>query len=229
MKHPATVLLSGGGVRSLVALAQARAAQAGESMVLLHVRDGLEACEARRRHVMAQAEHFQIGRVLTLDSPWLASRPWVRSGSAQGPTTSLRHDGRAGSGAHLLRPAHLAMTALTVAAELKAARVIWPMQACDGVAAATRLTEQVQLLMQTARLEAPHAPLLTMPLLQYTDARVVGLGGQLGVPWALAWSCRRSEQRPCGRCPSCQRRAAAFRDAAVHDAAARGEPVAATL
>lgn len=227
MKQAGTLILDGGGIRSLIAVAQTLRARPDQTVALLYIRDGREACEARRRHVLAHAEYHRIARVLVLDAPWLASRPWSKHG-----TSTLRDP--VATGVHapgLLRRAHLAMTALTVAAELRSSQVIWPVQAAagdgtgtgaganddDNNAAATRLTEQAQLLAQTATLEAPHTPGLSMPLLQLSDAQLISLGAQLGVPWSLAWSCRRDQERPCGRCPACLRRAQAFGEAGIED------------
>jgi 7-cyano-7-deazaguanine synthase len=50
---------------------------------------------------------------------------------------------------------------------------------------------------------------ISAPLAGMDKAAIVKLGRELGAPLELAWSCYRGGERPCGRCESCQRRAAA--------------------
>ena len=50
---------------------------------------------------------------------------------------------------------------------------------------------------------------LLAPLAGLDKSGIVKLGRCLGVPLELAWSCYRGGETPCGRCESCQRRAAA--------------------
>jgi len=51
---------------------------------------------------------------------------------------------------------------------------------------------------------------LTAPLAGLDKRGIVRLGRSLGAPVELAWSCYRGGASPCGRCESCQRRAAAM-------------------
>jgi 7-cyano-7-deazaguanine synthase len=55
------------------------------------------------------------------------------------------------------------------------------------------------------------------PLLTLSKAQIVRKGEQLGVPWALTWSCYEGGRRPCGSCDSCRLRARGFRAAHVVD------------
>jgi 7-cyano-7-deazaguanine synthase len=55
------------------------------------------------------------------------------------------------------------------------------------------------------------------PVIAKRKAEVVRMGGELGAPFDLTWSCYRSEARPCGACASCRRRAEAFAKAGVED------------
>ena len=57
-----------------------------------------------------------------------------------------------------------------------------------------------------------HAPFLAM---RKTDELRLGL--ELGVDYAHTWTCYRGEAAPCGTCPSCAERAAAFAEAGVTD------------
>jgi 7-cyano-7-deazaguanine synthase len=45
----------------------------------------------------------------------------------------------------------------------------------------------------------------------------VKIGINLGVDYALTWTCYRGEDRPCGKCGACVERQEAFREAGTRD------------
>lgn len=55
------------------------------------------------------------------------------------------------------------------------------------------------------------------PLIAMSKADIVRKGEELGVPWALTWSCYKGGDRACGVCDSCQLRLKGFREAGVRD------------
>ena len=55
------------------------------------------------------------------------------------------------------------------------------------------------------------------PFAAKSKADVLALGLRLGVDFARTWSCYRGQAKPCGTCPSCVERAAAFRKAGAPD------------
>ncbi len=55
------------------------------------------------------------------------------------------------------------------------------------------------------------------PLIAMSKADIVRKGEELGVPWALTWSCYQGEDKACGVCDSCQLRLKGFREAGVKD------------
>lgn len=55
------------------------------------------------------------------------------------------------------------------------------------------------------------------PLIAMSKADIVRKGEELGVPWALTWSCYLGEDKACGVCDSCQLRLKGFREAGVKD------------
>jgi len=61
---------------------------------------------------------------------------------------------------------------------------------------------------------------IVTPLVEMTKADIVRLGLEIGAPLELTWSCYQAGERPCGRCTSCQGRAAGFAAAGVPDPAA---------
>lgn len=55
------------------------------------------------------------------------------------------------------------------------------------------------------------------PFVKWTKADVVKKGLELGVPYALTWSCYEGGEKPCGVCGTCRDRAAAFAANGVPD------------
>ena len=51
---------------------------------------------------------------------------------------------------------------------------------------------------------------VALPLAEKDKAAVLRLGLDLGVPFEHTWSCYEDGPRPCGDCPACRERAAAF-------------------
>lgn len=58
---------------------------------------------------------------------------------------------------------------------------------------------------------------LRYPLIDKTKKEIIKLGGSLGVPFQLTWSCYRGGARPCSRCDSCILRAKGFKAAGIKD------------
>lgn len=61
--------------------------------------------------------------------------------------------------------------------------------------------------------------MLEAPFVSWTKAEVVKKGLELGVPYALTWSCYEGGEKPCGRCATCIDRAAAFKKNNAEDPA----------
>lgn len=108
-------------------------------------------------------------------------------------------------------------------------RLIYP--ASYGLASErlSRATERLLLIEQLAATTPPEAvgdPAavregsalhIETPLFDLSDQQVVELGGQLGVDFALSWSCRKDAASPCQQCRACKRRKAAFDKAGIED------------
>ncbi len=60
---------------------------------------------------------------------------------------------------------------------------------------------------------------IQQPLLGEDKAAVVALGAQLDAPLELCWSCYEDGAEPCGGCPSCRERDAAFASNGLEDPA----------
>jgi 7-cyano-7-deazaguanine synthase len=55
------------------------------------------------------------------------------------------------------------------------------------------------------------------PFVRKSKAEVLRIGLELGVDFAHTWSCYRGGAEPCGTCPTCVERAAAFRACGLAD------------
>ena len=55
------------------------------------------------------------------------------------------------------------------------------------------------------------------PVIGMSKGEIVRTGAALGAPFALSWSCYRSEDAACGRCDSCALRLKGFREAGIAD------------
>ena len=197
------MVLSGGGVRSLVALAQVLARPERVRVTLIFVHDGRDAAGRRLEHVHRQADHYQVRRVDELRLPHLFGGDKART--ADGLPE-----------AKLSTPA-LLLAGLGHAAAQRAEALTWPLACQAEPGAVARAMEQRVLCSQLVGVEFDDVPRVETPLLRYTDRQVVELGAGLGVPWDVAWSCARGGASPCRTCPACRRRSAAFRSAGVVD------------
>jgi len=207
-----TCILTGGGLRSLVAMARELALPQRPRVALIYVHDGRENGTARLEHVRRQADHFSLRQVINLHLPRDARQP-----------EAARSTNEDFSIAPMLRP-RMVMAALAEAMRMQAERLIWPAQFNADFNVIGSVTEQLVLLRHLADLEAqsPHTsaalnPVIETPLLELTDRQLVELGVQLDVPWHLAWSCLLQGDKPCRVCPGCRRRHAAFNAAGVID------------
>lgn len=64
-----------------------------------------------------------------------------------------------------------------------------------------------------------HQLRIEAPFVNMNKADVVRIGLELGVPYALTWSCYEGGEKPCGKCGTCLDRAAAFAANGVEDPA----------
>lgn len=204
MEHKTHLLmLHNGGLRSLVASALLGSDEPRPRLTFLSIDDGREARGTRRRHVRAQAQAMGVTRVTELSVPHLFGHGYGRAPDG-GPMGTLT------------RPQML-LAALAEARHQQAQAVVWPVSVNADAKQGAQATEQAILCQHLAEAEATEQPRIETPLIEMTDQQVIELGGQLGVDWALAWSCIRPGDKPCLACGGCRRRAQAFDSAGVAD------------
>lgn len=187
-----TLILNSGGLRSLIATAMHLCGAEPGKVMLVHVRDARAAGLVRAERAKKQAAHFHIPTVI--DSPASPADMFVKP--------------------------RILLSAIAEAIRVKAQRIIWPAQCDAGEDGMMRTTEQLVLVQHLAQLEHADLPEIDTPLLELSDKQLIELGGQLDVPWKLAWSCQHAGDQPCGACDPCRRRRRAFESAGIVDPAA---------
>jgi 7-cyano-7-deazaguanine synthase len=82
-----------------------------------------------------------------------------------------------------------------------------------------RAFEQMANLATKAGVEGRSRIKIHAPLIRMTKAAIIKCGLELGMDYALTWSCYdpRPDDRACGRCDSCQLRLKGFKEADVTD------------
>lgn len=201
-----TMILSSGGLRSLVATALITSELEPELLVVLHYQKRQANARKLGGFVEEQAEHFQIAQVVRSEMASLipSSGQSVRDDNAPEPVT--------------FHQAQMLIAGMAQAIEFGVKRLVVPWQ-CNAVyEKVARLTEQITLVSHIAELEYDKLlPEIHVPILDLTDRQLIELGGQMQLPWHKSWSCRHAGDEPCGGCPACVRRAQAFKEAGIHD------------
>ncbi len=184
-----TMILTSGGLRSMVGTALVVSEQTPNKIALLNIMDERPTASIRRDQVHEQAAYFGIEEVQHLDLI-------VPGALKYGP---------------------MLMAALSMAIEIGAERLCWPANSGGDFAAISVVTEQTILLRHLAQTEARNPPIIDTPLIEMSDRQVIELGGTLNAPWEMSWSCEMYGAKPCLACGGCRRRHAAFESAGVVD------------
>ncbi|RKY32151.1 MAG: 7-cyano-7-deazaguanine synthase QueC [Candidatus Omnitrophota bacterium] len=58
---------------------------------------------------------------------------------------------------------------------------------------------------------------LETPLLYLSKSQIIKKGIELGLDFSITWSCYKSGEKPCGKCPSCRLREKGFKEAGIPD------------
>ena len=191
MPDAPSMILSSGGIRSLIAATMASSRQ-GSKVILLHLLDDRPNAKIRSQFIQRQAKHLAIQEVIE-------TKP-------RRPKTKHRDTDHQPATAGPLARSRVLIDGLAQAVASGAGTLIWPVQANGDFDLAARLIEQTVLAHDMAQLEHPAPPKIDTPLLELGDQQLIELGKQLNLPWELAWSCLRQLERPCRMCDGCHRR-----------------------
>ena len=207
-----TVILSSGGIRSLVAMGLTLDETDPQRVTMVHVDDGRP---SRRRCADAaarQAEAMGVGKTAELSLTHIHGRGGSRD--AEGEPRPVLH------------APQVLLAAVGFARRHQASRLVYPASYGLDPEPLSRATERLLLIEQLARDEAiapdseideAPTPTIDTPLFELTDPQVIELGGQLGVDFALTWTCREDAPHPCQACRACRRRKTAFERAGLAD------------
>jgi 7-cyano-7-deazaguanine synthase len=107
--------------------------------------------------------------------------------------------------------------AIGYAINLKYDEVLYGAHAGDHTVYPDCRPEFVQALALAGYLADWHHVQLRAPYVSLTKGDICLLGTSLGVPYELTWTCYQGDEKPCGKCGSCDERADAFKFAGVPD------------
>ncbi|MEX2672894.1 MAG: 7-cyano-7-deazaguanine synthase [Phycisphaeraceae bacterium] len=202
MAQSRIVVLNGGGLRSLVALATVANRQ---RVATVFVHDGRLANDYFHQAAADQAKHFKVDRMVELAMPHL--RPPATAKTLEKPQNYAP-----------LASAQMIVAVAGVAAQTSAEQLIWPVQPSadhDPMAAVSESLMIIEDLVHTT-LNSTTLKIET-PLLEMTDRQLIEIGHQMDVPWQLARTCIADRRDPCHSCWGCYHRRKAFEDAGIED------------
>jgi 7-cyano-7-deazaguanine synthase in queuosine biosynthesis len=212
---PRIMVLTNGGVRSLVTTAMVLSWPEPMAVTLLHVVREQPAKDARLTAVRQQAAHFSKCKLIEIEEPISRIEPLaLRGKAAKEPAVTPV----AASPLPVMRLLTLAMVHATL---MQATRIIWPVSFNGDFSEISRATEQTVLTRHLASIETGNPPIIECPVMDLTGRQIIETGTQLNVPWELSWSCEREGEEICGRCGGCRKRSAAFDAAGVEDPCAK--------
>jgi len=193
MNPPTTLVMSSGGLRSLVATATV-AKTAHPALLFIH--DGRAGEKSYYRAFLDQADHFEIKQRIELQLPHL-------------------HAGGGGTGGEdrQIQPlAHLQMLTVAAgqAAKLGTGTLIWPVSVGEHFDTLAAVAESLVLLEHAVQLETGKSLKILTPLIELSIRQVVELGRQMQLPWQLTRTCTTAAEKPCEACAACLARAEAF-------------------
>lgn len=191
MNPPTTLVMSSGGLRSLVATATV-AKTAHPALLFIH--DGRAGESLHHRAFLGQADHFEIKHRIELQLPHL-------------------HAGGTGGEDKQIEPlAHLQMLTVAAgqAAKLGAGTLIWPVSVGEHFDTLAAIAESLVLLEHAVQLETGKSLKILTPLIELSLRQVVELGRQMQLPWQLTRTCATAAEKPCEACAACLARAEAF-------------------
>jgi len=222
-----TIVLSGGGIKSAVA---ARAVERAGERVLLHADFGQAAAAAERRAVEGLAGTLPETRVVPIElshvgglsKAWGIASPGRRGSSERTAGTPLPVNAARGLVFTLLSAGVQAAVQLGsrrvvigLSRLVDGAHVGWPVPA--GRPDGHREMLHALNIMLVAMRPAGDGVQVEAPLLDLCYAEIIKLGVHLGVSLEHTWSCGQSGSDPCGTCPRCRARSAAFVEARLVD------------
>lgn len=113
------------------------------------------------------------------------------------------------------RNATMLMAAAGVALAVGASRVVTAVHSGDHAVYADCRPEFIQAASLASLLGAGIS--ISAPFVDITKTDIARLGGEIGVPFGLTWSCYNGGDLHCGKCGTCYERREAFEEAGLKD------------
>lgn len=113
------------------------------------------------------------------------------------------------------RNATMLMAAAGVALAVGASRVVTAVHSGDHAVYADCRPEFIQAASLASLLGAGIS--ISAPFVDISKTDIARLGGEIGVPFGLTWSCYKGGDLHCGKCGTCYERREAFEDAGLED------------
>lgn len=210
----AIVLLSG-GMDSLVTAAIAR--QEHEELYFLHFCYGQRTQNKELACFRAIAQHYQATAAKVIDYHWLAE---IGGSSLTDSSLDIVTDTPSGIPNSYVpfRNANMLCAATAWAEVIKATAIYIGAVEEDASGypdCRQSFFEAFARLIREGTIEADMQ--IKTPVLHLSKKEIIQLGKSIKAPFELSWSCYCSEERACGKCPSCLLRLKAFAEAGLND------------
>lgn len=223
--RPDTLILTAGGLGSLVALAMDRVRRdrgdrPGKAPGLVYVHDGREAGRKQLEHARQMADYFGVVSVFDLALPHL-----------HGPAGGLNPMRGADGTTHAPSAApQILLAAAQLAERLGSSRIVWPVHCGEDARRQALATEQVTLVQHLREASAAVSEAswgasdddadsfaIETPFLELTGPQLLDLGQRAEASWGLAWSCLLPGPQACRACAGCRQRRRDFDAAGLVD------------
>jgi 7-cyano-7-deazaguanine synthase len=222
MKTTPSVVLLSGGMDSATALA--REVKEGDVRLAVSVDYG-------QRHVRELDSAVGLARYYGVDHEVLDLTGWgrlLKGSSLTDPDVEVPegHYAAPSMAATVVpnRNATMLMAAAGVAQAVGAQRVVTAVHAGDHAVYPDCRPEFIQAASLASTLGAGVE--ISAPFVHITKTDIARLGGEIGVPFEITWSCYKGGIFHCGKCGTCYERREAFEEAGLEDPTAYEEDAA---
>ncbi len=96
-------------------------------------------------------------------------------------------------------------------------RIVCGFNAEEGATFPDNTPAFVQAINQSLYYSTENHARVYAPVIDLDKVQIIKKGAAINAPLDLSWSCYFSEEKPCGKCESCMRRARAFKRAGIPD------------
>lgn len=220
------LVLSSGGVDSTTCLAMAVQEVGAENVLALSVYYG-QKHDKEIQAAKAVAEYYGVKRLeLDLSVIFAGSNcSLLKQSTDEIPQESYAQQIEETGGAHPVstyvpfRNGLFLSSAASIALSHGCSKIMYGAHADDAAGAAYPdcSLDFVNAMNRAVYLGSGNELTIEAPFVSLTKADVVKKGLELGVPYALTWSCYEGGEKPCGKCGTCLDRQAAFEKNGVVD------------